>query len=214
MWLARGNGFCHDLGKLPCAVDRPARSSRNNRSCNLFSKPFFAIASDDLLNLLFRSLRKPLGRGLPVAVDPSACRAVRRAETESSGAWSSWGEETPRSSNTPSTPAHVNLPPITTRPIRPNSDLDMHQAADRISSPRTRPLRDRDQLPSTFRLAQAAPNRAAMSATAIGRIHISPIWPDAQAPRRLRSAAPSCAVPRRGFARATRTSQGKVLHSR
>src|SRR5258708_5551977 len=66
-WLARGNGFCHDLGKLPCAVDRPARSSRNNRSCNLFSKPFFAIAPDDLPDLPFRRLLQPLRRGLPPA---------------------------------------------------------------------------------------------------------------------------------------------------
>src|SRR6185369_3763546 len=61
-WLARGNGFCHDLGKLPCAVDRLARSSRNNRSCNLFSKPFFAIALDDLPNFSLGSLCKPLAR--------------------------------------------------------------------------------------------------------------------------------------------------------
>src|SRR5258706_2924151 len=85
MWLARGNGFCHDLGKLPCAVDRPARSSRNNRSCNLFSKPFFAMAFDDLPDFLFRSLRKPLGRRFSAAgIHPHVERSVE-AETEAPG---------------------------------------------------------------------------------------------------------------------------------
>src|SRR5882724_12300835 len=84
-WLARGNGFCHDLGKLPCAVDRPARSSRNNRSCNLFSKPFFAMAPDDPPDFLFRSLRKPLGRRFSVAgIHPHVERSVE-AETEAPG---------------------------------------------------------------------------------------------------------------------------------
>src|SRR5258708_14375127 len=106
MWLARGNGFCHDLGKLPCAVDRPARSSRNNRSCNLFSKPFFAMSPDDLPDLLFRSLRKPLGRRFPVAgIHPHVERSVE-PETEASGCRIELGPRNPKITQHPIHPPH------------------------------------------------------------------------------------------------------------
>src|SRR5262249_31942436 len=59
-WLARANGVFHDLGKLSGGVESSPRSSRNNRSCNLPSKPFFAIGPDYLLDVVLRSGRQPL----------------------------------------------------------------------------------------------------------------------------------------------------------
>ena len=62
-WLARGYGFCHERGKLSCGVNRPPCSSRNNRCCNLFSKPFFAIIFYYLPDFRFGCLCKPLRSG-------------------------------------------------------------------------------------------------------------------------------------------------------
>src|SRR5258708_12713483 len=64
-WLARGNGFCHDLGKLPCAVHRPARSSRNNPSCNLFSQPFLPQTLHALPHPPFPTPPPPFRPGFP-----------------------------------------------------------------------------------------------------------------------------------------------------
>ena len=66
-WLPRGNGFCHDRGKLSCGANSSPRSSRNNRCCNLFSKPFFAMVSYDLPNFLLGCLRQPLASREPAA---------------------------------------------------------------------------------------------------------------------------------------------------
>ncbi len=49
----RAEGFCHDRGQLPRACDGLVRASRNNRSCNLLSKPFFAIVRDHSLQFSF-----------------------------------------------------------------------------------------------------------------------------------------------------------------
>ena len=79
------NGLCHERGKLSCGSDRSPRSSRNNRCCNLFSKPFFAIVSDDLPDFL-------LGRACAshsAAVMPRArvhAHVERRVEAEAEAA--------------------------------------------------------------------------------------------------------------------------------
>src|SRR5690348_12154616 len=61
MWLARGNGFCHERGKLPRGPERPSRSSSNNRCCNRFSKPFFTIFFYDLPDFSFGCSGEPFG---------------------------------------------------------------------------------------------------------------------------------------------------------
>jgi hypothetical protein len=178
MWLARGNGFCHDLGKLPCAVDRPARSSRNNRSCNLFSKPFFAIAPDDLPDLLFRRLLQPLRRGLPAArIHPHVERPVE-AEAESPF----------RLVKLRRGHAEVEQHAVDMRNTCPanhlpqRTELGMEHGKSRIGhfgcgSDRHGIAIQGDQLPGAAKPRQ---NRPAVSAAAEGCVHVAAIGPDAQ----------------------------------
>ena len=58
-WFARRDGVRHDLGKLSCANKISPRSSFNNRCCNLFSKPLFAMIFDDLPDFRLFSLLQP-----------------------------------------------------------------------------------------------------------------------------------------------------------
>ena len=80
---ARADGFGHDRGQLPRALDGCDRASRNNCSCNRLSKPFFTIVAYHLRQFArgrrARGTRRPIRR----ASDPSACRAGRRRETRS-----------------------------------------------------------------------------------------------------------------------------------
>src|ERR1700760_672234 len=69
--LALFTGFddvTHDFGKLARAVERPKTvglcPASNKRLCNLKSKPFFPIISDDLRDFLRRGPREPLSRRL------------------------------------------------------------------------------------------------------------------------------------------------------
>src|SRR5689334_2704457 len=66
MWLARGNGFCHERGKLARGTERPSRSSSNNRCCNRFSKPFFTIRFYDLPDFSFGRGGEPFGSRGPL----------------------------------------------------------------------------------------------------------------------------------------------------
>src|SRR2546423_14717285 len=61
----RADGFCHIRGQLLRACDGFARASRNNRSCNLLSKPFFAIIRDHSLQFGFACRSDPLRRAVP-----------------------------------------------------------------------------------------------------------------------------------------------------
>ena len=45
---ARADGLGHDLSEPPGRVDGALRASRNNRSCNRLSKPFFTMVAEDL----------------------------------------------------------------------------------------------------------------------------------------------------------------------
>ena len=60
-----------------------ARPSRNNRSCNRFSKPFFTIVADHLPQFALRRRGRAIRRRTRRASCPCACRADRRGETRS-----------------------------------------------------------------------------------------------------------------------------------
>src|SRR6185436_14605995 len=82
--LARANRATHDRGKLRRGSDAPCVPSRNNRSCNPFSKPFFPISLDHLPDLVFFRAREPLGcalaaRGIHAHVERSFLREAEAA---------------------------------------------------------------------------------------------------------------------------------------
>src|SRR5205085_12674911 len=65
--LPRADRLTHEIGQLAGAPEWLAAASSNNRRCNLFSKPFFAIVADDLPYLLFFCARQPFGGAWPRA---------------------------------------------------------------------------------------------------------------------------------------------------
>ena len=77
--LARTDRATHDLGKLPRRANGLDCPCRNNRCCNLFSKPFLPVVRDDLpqrASLRRDSRNRPRSRR---GSCPCACRAGRRA---------------------------------------------------------------------------------------------------------------------------------------
>src|SRR2546426_6416389 len=76
--FTRPGGRSHESGKFPGPPDRPSSSSSNNRLCNLFSKPFFAIAAEHLPDFGLVRLLEPLERALaPRWVHAHVKRPVR-----------------------------------------------------------------------------------------------------------------------------------------
>src|SRR6185503_12325267 len=84
--LARANRTTHDLGKLFRETDGPARASRDNRSCNPFSKPFFPIGAHHLPDFVFLCTREPLRGALAVRGIHAHVERTFLHEAESSGA--------------------------------------------------------------------------------------------------------------------------------
>ena len=67
---------------MSCGPNRPPRWSRNNRCCNLFSKPFFAMGSYDLPDFLLARAREPFrNRDAAARIHAHVERAVE-AEAE------------------------------------------------------------------------------------------------------------------------------------
>ena len=74
---ARADGFGHDLGQLPRPVDGCVRASRNNRSCNRLSKPFFTIVAYHLRQFARIGAREERGSGFAArGVHPHVERSV------------------------------------------------------------------------------------------------------------------------------------------
>jgi hypothetical protein len=81
--------------------EAPFLSASNNRLCNGASKPFFAIVTYHLRNLLNLGCGQPLGHALAArGVHAHVQRAVE-TKTETPSGLSIWGELTPRSISTP-----------------------------------------------------------------------------------------------------------------
>ena len=168
---ARADGLGHDRGQLPRADDGCDRASRNNRSCNRLSKPFFTIVAYHLRQFARIGAREEIRGRFAARRDPSACRAGRRARSEKPRSGSSiCGDDTPRSSSTPSTRAMSQR-------VEHRRQLREPGAAERearvVDSPlrcRRRPDRDRARRacrrgPSAARIARLWPPRPNVPST-------------------------------------------------
>src|SRR5690625_605376 len=58
--LARTDDTGDELGEIVRGTQRPGFAATDNRLCNLESKPFFAITTDDLLQFFEADVRQPL----------------------------------------------------------------------------------------------------------------------------------------------------------
>src|SRR5690606_1465162 len=58
--LARPDDARHEFGKFACGLDGPFRAASCNRLCNPESKPFFAMAFDNLPHCVNAGTRQPL----------------------------------------------------------------------------------------------------------------------------------------------------------